>query len=397
MSTTSGVAPAVIAALLASPEPRWGALRPEVVTHTRAAYDALYRSPQALTAGELHALAAVAAAWQGSAPLLAWHLAEGAEPSLLGPEPPQDPRLAALRRHVDLLSVSPATVHAGDQDALADAGASPDEVVLVSQLVAFESFLLRMVAGLGVLDAGAGDTRPHPAPDLAPAPGRTPPGRGRTKHAPGTTVTGRPRPQAYTQEVLDWEPWVAAPAVEELTAQQRQSFAGKASVDSVYFRLIARTPALTAARSALDIAAFQGRGGLPKAERELAAAVASKVNDCVFCASVHARKATGFSKRGADVDRLLAVDLPRDADWVPTDLAPLSAGLDERWASVVDAAAHVSQVRPTLAPAHVEQMRRAGLDELEIGDLITSAAFFAWANRLMLTLGEPALPGPQAG
>ena len=31
----------------------------------------------------------------------------------------------------------------------------------------------------------------------------------------------------------------------------------------------------------------------------------------------------------------------------------------------------------------------AGLDDLAIADLIQSAAFFNWANRLMLSLGEP--------
>ena len=30
-----------------------------------------------------------------------------------------------------------------------------------------------------------------------------------------------------------------------------------------------------------------------------------------------------------------------------------------------------------------------GLSELELVDLLQSTAFFAWANRLMLTLGEP--------
>ena len=34
----------------------------------------------------------------------------------------------------------------------------------------------------------------------------------------------------------------------------------------------------------------------------------------------------------------------------------------------------------------------AGLDDLAIADVIQGAAFFNWANRLMLSLGEPALP-----
>ena len=43
-------------------------------------------------------------------------------------------------------------------------------------------------------------------------------------------------------------------------------------------------------------------------------------------------------------------------------------------------------------PEHVERLRQAGLDDLAISDVIHAAAFFNWANRLMLSLGEPAAP-----
>ena len=45
--------------------------------------------------------------------------------------------------------------------------------------------------------------------------------------------------------------------------------------------------------------------GLPRAERELAAAATSRFNGCIYCASVHARFAATYSKREADVQRLL--------------------------------------------------------------------------------------------
>jgi uncharacterized peroxidase-related enzyme len=41
---------------------------------------------------------------------------------------------------------------------------------------------------------------------------------------------------------------------------------------------------------------------------------------------------------------------------------------------------------------HVEALRAAGLDDLEIVDVVNGAAFFNWANRLMLSLGEPTPP-----
>ncbi|RYY88835.1 MAG: alkylhydroperoxidase domain protein, partial [Comamonadaceae bacterium] len=44
--------------------------------------------------------------------------------------------------------------------------------------------------------------------------------------------------------------------------------------------------------------------------------------------------------------------------------------------------------------AHVDALRAQGLDDNALSDLIHGAAFFNWANRLMLSLGEPRL---QAG
>jgi alkylhydroperoxidase family enzyme len=41
---------------------------------------------------------------------------------------------------------------------------------------------------------------------------------------------------------------------------------------------------------------------------------------------------------------------------------------------------------------HVTALRDAGLSGGEIIDVINAAAFFNWANRLMLSLGEPELP-----
>ena len=121
-------------------------------------------------------------------------------------------------------------------------------------------------------------------------------------------------------------------------------------------------------------------------------------SDCIYCASVHSRKSTGLSKRGDDVDRLLAVDLPRDEDWRPTDLGPLAASVDHvgRWAVLVDAAARLSAVRPVLGPTDVTRLHEAGLTAPEVLDVLTAAAFFAWANRLMLSLGEAACPGSPA-
>ena len=42
--------------------------------------------------------------------------------------------------------------------------------------------------------------------------------------------------------------------------------------------------------------------------------------------------------------------------------------------------------------SHLDALRAAGFDEQAVADVIHSAAFFNWANRLMLSLGEPEEP-----
>src|SRR5699024_6269898 len=126
-------------------------LRPDVLTHTRAAYDALYREPQPLPVAVLHALAAVTAEWPGSGPL----------------------------------AVSQALAPVADPQRLADSGHDPRTAVLISQLVSFESYLQRLVAGLAALRGLA--------VPVADAPVRTPRTRGRAAAHGGTTRTGRTR------------------------------------------------------------------------------------------------------------------------------------------------------------------------------------------------------------
>jgi alkylhydroperoxidase domain protein len=367
--------------------------KPTVDQQTQAAYDALYSAQHPLPSGLLHTLAAVVAVQHGSRPLLTWHLAQLDDRALfddlVAGTTPADPLLAALLDLVDTVSVSPALAQAGDQDALAAAGADPDLVVLIGQLVAFESYLIRLVAGLAALDPAA-----TAGSDLValPALARTPRSRGREGERSDLTATGRSRPTAFTREFLDWEPWVPAPTEEELTPEQIQSFASKATTGSVYFRLISRTPGVTLARSTLDNAVFTSKECLDKGERELAAAVSSKVNDCVYCASVHARKAEQRTHRTQDVDRMLAIDLDRDADWVATDVRALAAGQDDRWTVLIETAARLAALVPQFDDEDAARLRELGLDELELVDHVASTAFFGWANRLMLTLGEPHWP-----
>lgn len=59
-----------------------------------------------------------------------------------------------------------------------------------------------------------------------------------------------------------------------------------------------------------------------------------------------------------------------------------------RWQALIAFAAALSATPQAASTAHLPPLREAGFDELALLGLVQSMAFFAWANRLMLTLGE---------
>ncbi len=193
-----------------------------------------------------------------------------------------------------------------------------------------------------------------------------------------TTIasTHNDRPVVFTQDEIDWAPWLTPLAEDELTERHWAGLVDASRAKSPYFMLLARDPEILEARTKTDKDIFYNpAGGLPRAERELSAAAASRVNGCIFCASVHARFASTYSKRREDVQRLLDEGVAVD--------------IDARWNAVIAASVALSQTPSTFNERHVEELRRSGLDDLAIVDVIHSAAFFNWANRLMLSLGEP--------
>lgn len=182
-------------------------------------------------------------------------------------------------------------------------------------------------------------------------------------------------PDRFTQAELDWEAWIAPVPEEALTERQKEGLVDIARAKSPYFRLLAHDPDILRARTLADKDIFYNtRTGLPRAERELAATAVSRSNGCIYCASVHARFASTFSKRRDDVQRLLD-------DGVDTDLGPV-------WNAVVEASVALTATPIAFGAEHVRKLRDVGLDDLAIADVIHAASFFNWANRLMLTLGD---------
>lgn len=197
------------------------------------------------------------------------------------------------------------------------------------------------------------------------------------------TPPAHEEPVVFTRDMLEWLPWLEPLAEAELTPRHIAGLVDAARAKSPYFRLLARDPEVLEARTRTDKDIFYNPdAGLPRAERELAAAATSRLNGCIYCASVHARFAATYSKRVDDVDRLLAEG---------TD-----ARLDERWSAIVAASVALTSIPIAFDASHVERLRAVGLDDLAIADVINAAAFFNWANRLMLSLGVPARQPPSS-
>jgi alkylhydroperoxidase domain protein len=188
--------------------------------------------------------------------------------------------------------------------------------------------------------------------------------------------SGHVVPDVFTRDMLDWLPWLEPVAADKMSERQLASLVDAARVKSDYFRLLARDPDVLEARTRTDKDIFYNPdAGLPRAERELAAASVSRLNGCIYCASVHARFAATYSKRTDDVDKLLAQGTGVD--------------LDKRWNAIVAASVALTETPISFGPKHIDALREVGLDDDAIVDVINAASFFNWANRLMLSLGEP--------
>src|ERR1700688_2899966 len=184
------------------------------------------------------------------------------------------------------------------------------------------------------------------------------------------------QPVVFTQDELSWLPWLEPFPEGELTERHWAGLVERSRAKSDYFRLLVRDPQILEARTKTDKDIFYNiADGLPRAERELAAAATSRYNGCIYCTSVHARFATVHSKRRDDIQRLLDQGVGAD--------------LGERWNAIVKASIALASTPIAFGQEHIEELRRVGLDDADIVDVINAAAFFNWANRLMLSLGEP--------
>jgi uncharacterized peroxidase-related enzyme len=188
------------------------------------------------------------------------------------------------------------------------------------------------------------------------------------------------RIKGFTNETLDWKAWLDVVNIDEATPEQIEILEEshpKAKV-SDYYLFLAHQPEILRQRSAAFNAIMYAPGGMPRAERELSTAVVSRINGCVYCASVHAQRFEQLAKRTDAIKQVFE--------------EPRTAGTTAREQAIVQFSIELTERPDNISAQSIQALKDVGLAEAEILDLIHSVAIFAWANRLMLNLGEPVFP-----
>ncbi|MFT3720361.1 CMD domain-containing protein [Pseudorhodoferax sp.] len=285
-----------------------------------------------------------------------------------------DARLAEILRFAAVLAERPVE---GDQAALLRlpaAGLDTPAVVALAQLIAFVAYQVRVAAGLSAIAADNAASAQEPAG--APAAPAEP-----FVHPAHLPKPGEPlRINGYTSETLEWKAWLPVLDLAEATPEQLAVLEGShpKAKSSDYYRLLVLQPAILQERATVFNAIMYAPGGLSRAERELASTVVSRVNGCVYCASVHAQRFEQLAKRNDVIAQVFT--------------EPQGAGTTPRERAIVAASIALTRTPAAFGAAQLQPLRAAGLSALEMLDLVHAIAIFAWANRLMLNLGEPVFP-----
>ncbi|WP_312568116.1 peroxidase-related enzyme [Comamonas sp.] len=285
-------------------------------------------------------------------------------------------RLDAMLHFVRTLALNPAQSDQAALLAMPAAGLSVDDTVLLAQLIGFVAYQARLLAGVQAM-AALGSVAAQAATAVETAP---------FVHPANLPAPGEPlRRNGFTSETLDWKAWlpVLNPATATAAQQQVLEVSHPKAKTMDFYLLLGRQPEVLLERSQAFNAIMYAPGGLSRAEREVAATAVSRSNRCVYCASVHAQRFEQLAKRN-DVMAQLFDD-------------PDTAGTNARERAIIQASLVLTRTPAQLGTAHIQALRDAGLSDLEVLDMLHSAALFGWANRLMLNLGVEIWPQASAG
>jgi len=189
-------------------------------------------------------------------------------------------------------------------------------------------------------------------------------------------ITGEPI-KNFTTAVPHWQPRVTPVELQNATDEQLDAMKVTVSNTKIgeYTLVLALDPETLQQRTPLFNGIMYGRGGLSRAETELGAVAASVVNQCIYCAAVHANRYNELTKDESLTERIFAGSV--DAETEP------------RINALLEFATKLSQCPSEATRADVERLIENGLSMGEVLDLVLSASLFGWANRLMHVLGDP--------
>ncbi len=184
----------------------------------------------------------------------------------------------------------------------------------------------------------------------------------------------------FTNATLGWKAWLDVVDVEKATPKQIEVLEAShpQAKTSDYYLLLVHEPEILEHRSTTYNAIMYAPGGLTRADRELGALTVSRINGCVYCASVHAQRFEQLAKR-----HQIVADIFDNPD---------TAGDSERDKAIIRLATELTENPSSFSEVRIQELKNLGLENKEILDLIHSVAIFGWANRLMLNLGEAVHP-----
>jgi CMD domain protein len=145
------------------------ARHPQLAAQDQSYYQSLFDPNEAAAAAfplaDRLLIAVRVASHTGSEPVVAWYAGQAADLGVAAapisrardvatPWTDATP-LGAAVRHADLLTTQPSAARASHLQALKDAGYSPAGILSLSQVVAFVSYQLRLIAGLRALGASS--------------------------------------------------------------------------------------------------------------------------------------------------------------------------------------------------------------------------------------------------
>ena len=184
----------------------------------------------------------------------------------------------------------------------------------------------------------------------------------------------------FTRSIPDWRPRIEPVKLDEANSDQLEALQITPSNTKVsdYVLTLAHDVESLKVRSPLFNAIMYDKGGMSRSEREIGAIGASIANRCIYCASVHASRHAQLTKSDKVADKIFA-----DGK---------NAKLSVRDAAILKFSVKLSDSPSRADKDDFNELKKVGLNEEEILDLILSTSLFGWANRLMHVLGDPVRP-----